>query len=185
MKRAIPLFLFLVSSAAWAQFYAGGGIGRSKMHDACAQLPAGESCKDTGTAWKAFLGYQFHRNFAAEAAYVDLGKATASGLFSAEGKSNGFDVAAVGIAPIADRVSLFGKIGIYRLDTKISGSVTGLSITESQSNSDLTFGGGAQLALTQALAVRGEWQRYSRVGGDNVGGKSDIDILGVSALYRF
>lgn len=44
---------------------------------------------------------------------------------------------------------------------------------------------GALYDFTQNVAVRTEWQRYQDVGGDNVGGESDIDVLSVGVQYLF
>ena len=58
-------------------------------------------------------------------------------------------------------------------------------------NNDWTFGLGAQYDIIRNLGLRVEWQRYRKMGGGDVafgpavGEKSDLDVLGVSALWRF
>src|SRR5258708_16823138 len=44
---------------------------------------------------------------------------------------------------------------------------------------------GLQFDVMPALGLRGEWQRYRQVGGSNTGGKGDIDVLNIGALWRF
>ncbi|TMH82921.1 MAG: hypothetical protein E6H47_13545 [Betaproteobacteria bacterium] len=54
-----------------------------------------------------------------------------------------------------------------------------------ETNTDLTFGLGVQYDVSRELGVRGEWQRYKNIGGDNVGGKSDVDVLSIGGIWRF
>ena len=35
------------------------------------------------------------------------------------------------------------------------------------------------------LGIRGEWQRYSKVGSDNTGGDGDIDVFSLAVVWRF
>jgi OOP family OmpA-OmpF porin len=90
--------------------------------------------------------------------------------------------------PIADRFSIFGKIGLYKADTDLDVTVPGLgSASESDSNTDLTFGVGARYDFTRNLGVRLEWQRYQDVGGDFAGVtlESDIDVISVAVIWKF
>src|SRR5689334_17289823 len=93
------------SVSAFAQdkgFYAGVAVGQSTIRGACDGVPL--SCDDTDTGWKLTGGYQFNKNFGAEIGYVDLGKASASGVLSgasvsASVKAKGWEVLGVGTLP--------------------------------------------------------------------------------------
>jgi OOP family OmpA-OmpF porin len=90
--------------------------------------------------------------------------------------------------PVADKFSLFGKIGLYRGEVEGTGSGvvlgTPISLSGKDTNTDLTFGVGAKFDITRNVALRGEWQRYSSVGGSEVG-ESDVDVLSIGVAFKF
>jgi hypothetical protein len=43
---------------------------------------------------------------------------------------------------------------------------------------------GLQYDFTRAVGVRGEWQRYNKMGGGAVP-ETDVDVLNVGVVYRF
>jgi OmpA-OmpF porin, OOP family len=192
MKALIAVLGFTVAAGfalpAGAQMgmsnvYVGATIGQSKAKDACNDLAGtGISCDDTDTAWKIFGGYQLNRNFAAELGYINLGKATASALGLTEDiKSTAWDLSLIGSYPLMDRLSIFGRLGVYFADVK---DESNFGFSASHSNNDLTYGFGVRYDVTQHFGLRGEWQRYSKVGGGDIG-KSDVDVLGITALWNF
>jgi OOP family OmpA-OmpF porin len=167
--------------------YIGGGIGQSKAKDGCDAIGVATSCDDKDTAWRVFAGYQFNRNIAAELGYADLGKIgfSVGALGSGEVKATAWDLSAIGLWPVANQFSIFGRLGFYNAETKISGVIGG----GKKRTTDLTFGLGVQYDFTRNFGVRGEWQRYSDVKSHSdlfgTNGKSDVDVLGVSLVYRF
>lgn len=190
---AVGLSAALVALPAAAQmnmsaFYAGVGIGHSKAKDFCGGGGAA-TCDDKDTAWKVFGGYQFTPNFAAEIGYSKLGKfnATLAGLTD-DAKATAWELSALGAWPVLPRVSLFGRLGLYRATVK---ETTNFAGDFEHDNNDWTFGLGLQYDVTRNLGLRGEWQRYRKVGGGDVafgadvGDKSDLDVVGISALWRF
>ncbi|HXM83844.1 MAG TPA: outer membrane beta-barrel protein [Burkholderiales bacterium] len=186
-SMALPaVALAQMSAPSLSSAYIGGGIGQSKAKDGCTGVGgAGISCDDKDTAWKILGGYQVNRNFAAELGYTDLGKVKASGPGgSAEIKSNAWDLTAIGAFPLANQFSIFGRLGFYRAETKLSGAGSGKKDT-----TDLTYGLGVQYDFARNFGVRGEWQRYRAIKARNdatgIEGKSDVDVLGVSLIYRF
>ena len=140
-------------------WYLGGGIGQSKAKDGCTGLPSGVSCDDKDTAFRIFGGYQFHRNYSAELGYADLGKikASAPGI-SIDVKTTAWDLSAIGVFPVANQFSVFGRLGFFNSETKLGGSASGKKNT-----TDLTYGLGVQYDFNRNLGVRGEWQRYANV----------------------
>jgi len=161
----------------------GGSVGQSKFNVDC----RGANCDDTDTAFRVFGGYDFNRHFGVELGYADLGKLTvSSGPVSGDLKATVWDLLAVGKLPIADKFSLYGKLGMYRAETKVSGSVAGFgSGSQKDNNTDLTYAIGGGYDFNKNLGVRLEWQRYSKVGSDNTGGDGDIDVYGIGVVYRF
>jgi OOP family OmpA-OmpF porin len=161
--------------------YIGLGIGQSTV-DACGVVPAGVSCDDKSTAWRGILGYQVNRYFAVEGGYGHLGTISASGPGgSLELKADAFEASALGSLPLADRFSVYGRLGFHRTTTKLTSTV---GLAGDETTTDFTFGMGAAFDFTKQIRVRAEWQRYSDVGGSGIG-KEDIDVLGVALIYRF
>ena len=156
----------MVSAPALAQMaaqderapYIGGSLG----------LNDGES------AWRLFGGYRVNRNAAIELGYADLGEMNFGGT---PVNSDAWELSALGILPLGERVSAYGRLGFYR------GEARGGGINET--TTDLTFGLGAQYDVNRNIGVRLEWQRYSDFGGGAFGAVSDEDVVWLNAVYRF
>jgi OmpA-OmpF porin, OOP family len=171
--------------SAW---YIGGSVGQSKFDVDC----SGATCDDTDTAFRVFGGYMFNKHFGVELGYADLGKLTITGALppfgtvSASLKVKAFDLVAVGVLPIGDKFSVYGKLGMYRADSDLSASsTTGLSGSTSDNNTDITGAIGAGYNFTKNLGIRAEYQRYSKVGSDNSGGEGDIDVFSIGVVWHF
>ena len=165
--------------------YIGGGIGQSKFKDGCTggSFP-GVSCDDKDTAFKIFGGYQFNKNIAAEIGWTDLGKAKASGPGgTAEAKASAFELDAVGAFPVWQQLSILGRLGLYYGEGKLDAP----GVSGTKKTTDLTYGLGVGWDFNKNLGVRGEWQRYSKIKFEAAGtsGDTDVDVYGVSLLWRF
>lgn len=164
--------------------YAGVSVGQSKVNIQCDL--AGVTCDDTDTAFKLYAGYQLNNNFAAELGYADLGKATLTGPGGTdEIAATAWDLTALLGAPIGSSgLSVFGRLGLYVGDVKLSGPDHG-----TKTNSGLTFGLGGEFDFTRNLGVRAEWQRYAKMKVRNdvngVEDDGDVDALTVGVVYRF
>ena len=188
MKRTIGIIgiaaaLFALPAAAQERgWYAGVSVGNSKWKEACDGLPAGISCGDTTTSWKVIGGYQVNRNFAAEIGYTNrLSESTANGAgLTDEIKSSALELVAIPSYPIGD-FSLFAKLGMYVAQTEEKTNFAG---DRSANTSDLTYGLGIGYQFHRNLSARLEWQRYSKVGGGDIG-TADVDVMNVGLLYRF
>ena len=166
-------------------WYLGASVGQSKArHVDCAGF---SSCDTKAAAFGILGGYQINRNFAAELGYHDFGRVT----FSAPGvsgniKASAAELVGLGAYPFANQFSLYGKLGAYRAEAKLSASLAGLgSGSLKDRTTDLTFGFGARYDVTRETGVRAEWQRYKNVGGDDTGGKYDIDVISIGLIWRF
>ena len=188
MLSAVVLALPSVSMAQArgdTGWYLGASVGQSKArHVNCAGF---DSCDSKAAAFGILGGYQINRNFAAELGYHDFGRVT----FSAPGvsgniKASAAELVGLGAYPFANRFSVYGKLGAYRAEAKLSASLAGLgSGSLKDRTTDLTFGFGARYDVTRETGVRAEWQRYKNVGGDDTGGKYDIDVISIGLIWRF
>jgi OmpA-OmpF porin, OOP family len=165
------------------QLYVGGSVGQTTASDGCSGIIVpGIDCNDSDIAWRILGGYSINPNFSVELGYQDLGKVRATGFgVNGEVTANVWELVAVGTLPLRNRFSVYGKLGGYRGDTKLT-SNTGFSGTDT--NTDVTFGVGARYDLSRQIALRAEYQSYQSVGGDTVG-TSDFDVISVGALFNF
>ena len=198
--REILLIATLVLCAAHSaiaqdnKYYVGLSVGQSKFKDACDGLDPSNgfvgSCKDTDTAFKAYGGVNFSRNWGAEIAYLDFGKATADGTFlgvagTARIKVNGLAIDAKSTLPLGDKFSLFAKLGVLGWHIDSSAELDGFGSTSmSASGSSLTYGAGAEFDFTKSFGVRAEWEHFDKVGNDSTG-KSDVELGSVGVIYKF
>lgn len=147
--------------------------------------------RDAG--YKLYGGYQFNKNFALEAGYFDLGKfgftatTVPAGTLNGNIKLRGFNLDAVGILPITEKLSALGRVGVNYAEARDqfsgTGAVTVSNPNPSKRDTNHKFGFGLQYAFTDALAMRLEAERY-RI-NDAVGNKGDVDLFSVGLLYRF
>ena len=164
--------------------YAGIAAGQAEplQYDTCDTRP---TCKKKGSAYRFFGGYQFSRNFGAEVAYSDLGKASSSSPTLNETiKVRVSELTVVGWIPATERFSVYGKVGGYYAQTTADTTTSGVSVRVKESNGGITFAGGLQFFMTQSLALRGEGQHYMKVGGGKLG-DSDYSVYTVGLLWKF
>ena len=178
-------------------WYMGGNMGISTANidkDKITQNFINPSYNDDeqDLGYKLFGGYQFNKNFALEGGYFNLGKfdyflSTPNGTLNGDIKVMGINLDAVAILPITEDFSAFAKIGANYAQAKDSFATTGtISILDnSPKENDLNykFGAGLQYALTKALALRLEAERY-RI-NDAVGNDGDIDFFSIGLIYKF
>jgi len=198
----------LVASTTYAQWYAGGSGGQSRMDYNSSQLVAdlaaagitgSGSVGDTDIGGKLFVGYQFNRYFALEGGYFNMGRfATINGTFTAPApggtfasdlKGQGGNIDAVGLLPLGENgFSLLGRAGAAYFETKASLSSTGaVLVGYSNTTSSKTvpeLGIGVQYDFTKTIAGRVEAQRYFKVGNGNTG-SGDVDFYSAGIVVRF
>jgi opacity protein-like surface antigen len=129
---------------------------------------------DKDTAWKASIGYQINRTFAAEVGYTNLGEVSEGvGPLSAEAEATAWEVIGIAKFPVANQLSIYGLAGIAMAE--VEGRVLGVSFSDD--STELTFGVGAQYDVSRNLGVRAQWQRY--------GADEDIDVISVGVVFKF
>ena len=183
--------------------YIGGNIGRTQAdfnNDYASQTLGSSGLRldsvtadNSGTGYKLFGGYQLNRNFAVEGGYFDLGRfsyglgTTPAGTFSGNTRVRGLNLDLVGILPLSDSFSVFGRVGAAYAQSRANFASTGavpVNTSGTRSNdTNLKLGLGMQYAITEALAVRAEIERY-RV-SDPVRNRGHIDMASVGLVYRF
>jgi OOP family OmpA-OmpF porin len=185
-------------------WYAGLGVGLSMTEIDNDRIKAGllqqgltttsisDDERDVG--YKIFGGYKINRHFAVEGGYFDLGKfsytanTSPPGTVSGSIKLSGFNIDGLGILPLSEKFSAFGRIGVQYAKAKdsISGNTLASSAANespSKSSTNYKAGVGVQYDFTETVGLRTEWERY-RV-NDAVGNRGDIDMVSVGLVVMF
>ena len=210
MKKHIltaAVAIALLPAFAHAQFYAGASAGTSKtsidkdkISDPFLDLgfdSAHTSSDSSDFGFRAFGGYQFVPYFAVEAAYFDLGThafrtdVEPTGSLLGRPDTEGFELDAVGRLPLGERFSLYGRVGAFNARTTTHYSGTGsVEVLASGSRfhknvTKATYAAGGGYDITAHISARLEWARYSDLGDEFSGGRTDADLYTVGLVYRF
>lgn len=124
------------------------------------------------------IGKQFNPNFAVEGR---IGIGIADDTLDADGLSvkveidHYFGVYAKGMLPLSNAASVYGLVGYTQ--AKLTASAAGFS--SSDSDSDISFGVGAEFAVSPAAAVSVEWAQLLK----GEGYKVEAVTLGVSFKF--
>ena len=219
MKLKTALFASLVLAAGTATaaddgFYLGAGVGYGQMNINSSKIDnildsaligtgyqvTGSNVDDGASPWSATVGYRFMKYFAVELSYIDLGNADYTGTVSdgldtagrvkAQWESQGWPVSVLGIWPINDQWEVFGRVGLFMGDVKLTAkAVDGLGdtlIRGSTSNNSNEFIGGAGVNFNflEKWTARAEWQALPSLGNDDTG-SGNWNNIQASILYRF
>ncbi len=186
----LGLLLPVDETQAQSDWYVGANVGQAGLDYSAGDLQQdlaalgwsinNPSVNDSGTAWKAYLGFTVNEYFAVEAGYADLGKVvTQYGASIPPTQVNailrdtfrihpyqgdGWFAAAVVNWPVSpDRVNVFARLGLFgwesNLDVRVISGGTG-SITDRESGTDTMYGFGVEWRINEQWSVTGEWERY-------------------------
>ena len=138
------------AQAADKGFYAGAGVGQSYVDEG--------AYDDEDTAYSVFGGYQFNRYFGLEGGYADFGQIESGRVGAPSLEGDTAYLTAVGIVPITDKFSAYGKAGVHRWN--LDNALPALTGSTDDSGSDATYGVGVQYRFTDRIALRGEYSRF-------------------------
>lgn len=168
--------------------YLGGSVGEAIYSDTCSDYTVLTGCNDGDTAFRVFLGYQFNRNFAIEGGWANLGEVDSQGLFAGvpttfRSEANGYDVAAVVSWPVLEHLSLYGKLGVSYVRTRIERNSGGVVSQGSHYSGGFTYGLGVEFGLWR-LGLRAEWQHYDNAASTLVD-EDNVDYYSIGLVLRF
>lgn len=143
-------------SSAASPWYAGFHFGQADV----------DAANDTDTSWRILGGYQIDRTFAAELAYTSFGEV--QGV-----KGNAIELSGLAGWPVADRFTVYGKLGFARGEFKAGG--------QSDDSIELTYGVGVRYDFAPNMGARLEWQNYPDVGD----GASDVSVISIGLVFKF
>lgn len=230
MRIAIPFLLSmgalaLPASAQTSPWYVGAALGESRTDSALVSDREGtirdsgqaanvrSSFDDKDGAGKLWVGYRFTDTFSVEAHYTDLGKTnietrfnvpngftgSAAAFTDREVKGYGLDLLAH--FPLWQRLSVFGKVGLFRTEVKtdvrlegdahFADNEPGSTRNEKSRENNFKYGLGLRWAFTPCWSARLEWERVNAVGkaatltSDNPTLQADVDAWWLGVQWRF
>lgn len=152
------------------------------------------SNNDTDSAIKIFAGYKFNKYFALEGGYFNLGQfgytatTVPAGTLSGTIKLQGLNFDVVGILPITEKFSAFGRLGLNYAEAKDNFSSSGsvarpTDPSPSKRGTNYKTGLGLQYDINNTVGLRGEWERY-RI-NDAVDNNGDINMYSLGVVVMF
>src|SRR5678815_2545480 len=160
--------------------YVGASAGESKFRADCNNSVSNFfECDKRDTGFKVYAGGKMNDFLGLEVGYTDFGKVAASG---GETEAWAIPVSLVAGAPLGQRFGIFGKIGGLYGRTDVSADASTLLNTGHKNGWGWTYGAGATFAITPALQLRADWDRYKL---DFVVGERDVDMLSAGLQFRF
>ncbi|NRA56113.1 MAG: porin family protein [Gammaproteobacteria bacterium] len=153
------------------------------------------SIDDNRTGWTLNIGYEVTENLAVEAGYIDMGDVSLTlntmvtdvDLFINQVKNvhpnsaDGVTLAGVYRYHINDKISLSGRLGLFRWDGDFdaiaidSGEKLG---SDDSSGTDMFYGVGGGFKMTDKLTITIQWQHFKLE-------KESLRMLSIGARYRF
>jgi opacity protein-like surface antigen len=142
------------------------------------------------------LGYQINPNWAVEASYDRIGNLAAQSTVSqpsadtANGNWNarGYGLHVLGIVPVDQKFSVYGRIGVEQWNTHLSlASTTGgtTQLSNTSSNTSLAVGAGTSYKLSKTLDLTGEFTRYTAVGAMTTTGQEPVNQFSAGLRLHF
>ena len=170
------LALVPVTATADSGFYFGASVGSSSLKDNFDGLEI-----DTSSNSVRFIaGWQFNSYFSLEGGYQNFG--AFEQRFDVGGtpldvslKADGFTLGATGFIPLGLDFSLFGRAGAFFWD----GDSELNNITQAKpEDTNPYYGGGVKYALTDHIALLGDWTRYELE-------DTQTEVFALGFTYRF
>ncbi len=184
--------------------YIGANVGTANLSSggdridrafAAQGLGTSTSLDRNDTAYGLTLGYRINRWFAVEGDYANFGSHNLSATVNSpvadtingKFKADGFALDAVGIVPLENGFSAYGKLGWGWTHSKLDASSTGLATVSNTSHdgNGVTFGLGVSYDFNRNVSADLEWDRYNRIGTDSTTGRTDADLYTVGLAYHF
>jgi OOP family OmpA-OmpF porin len=161
-----------LSSAAFAQGYAGIAVGQSKF-----SLPSGTTGVDsTDTGAKIFGGYKFTPNIAGEVTYIDFGKAKGDGG-SLKASALGAGVAFSG--ELAPGFTAVGRLGVARVKADATGGPN-----TSSTQPYFGLGLGYWISKTISIDVAYDITKWKLDDGE-VSDKENVQLFSIGLSFAF
>jgi len=172
LLAALTLLLAANLASADEGFSVGASVVRASEAEGLGQTVDGDA-----DGARIFGSYMFTRRFGIEAGYSDFGRPDDNTIApNVEVESNSYDLYAVGVHPVSEKLDLFGKIGFVSSNTEIEEDETA---EVSSSSTDLALGFGGEYSVSERFAIRSE---FAWVDSDNSGA---VRMVSLGGVFRF
>lgn len=187
---ASTLLLTMPFTVLANDIYVGAKAGWVHGHNACESQR--RTCDNDALGAGIFAGYELNDWLALEASYNYFGNMkadyTARGhndvTASYTGKVQGIELGAKPYWDLNESTSLFAKLGTMAWWTDVTGEEVGYQHSASDYGWSPMLGAGLEMAMTDNLSARLEYQWFQNVGGSSTGGSS-INMLSAGLAYHF
>jgi OOP family OmpA-OmpF porin len=162
--------------------YVGGSAGESKFRTECNRTLTQFECDRKDTGFKVYAGGRMSEILGLEVGYTDFGRIRTGG---GEVDAWAIPVTLTAGIPMGARFSAFGKVGGLYGRTDVRPTFDSTIRDEDRGRKSgwgWTYGAGAAFAITPALQLRADWDRYKL---DFAGGREDVDMLSAGLQVRF
>jgi OmpA-OmpF porin, OOP family len=164
---------------AEAGFYIGGSWGQARptFDIASSAANSGATYHNSDVAWKAFGGYEFNKNVALEASYINLGSYALSNGNTIE--PAGWGISLVGTIPLGSNVSLLGRLSEYRMRQKMNPSGV------ADDTWSPSVGVGLKYNFNPNFFGRAEYERIWSMGSNEQTVSNDSHVYTLGLGYKF
>lgn len=183
LNLAILLAAGLAGTAAHAAeqgLFLEAGAGLSMIDVPSFNVP-GVSVDDEDVFFSIGGGFNLNRMFALEAGYTDLGEVSISDIYGdyAAVSADGWYFGPRLTAELSPQIDGYARIGMLAWESTLTSNV-GISGTDD--GTDVYFGLGAALRISDQLSLGADWTRYML---ESDGEDIDIDTLGGKLKFSF
>jgi OOP family OmpA-OmpF porin len=154
-------------------FYVGATVGQARQE-------FGEFADQSGT-FRLFGGWSFNQYFGIEGGYVDGGNLSdrlGEGDIDLDIRSDGFFVEGLAKWPVSTVAAPYVKLGYVFYDSTTTLSIGNQSLSDSESDSDLIFGGGVEFKIGSGFRLRIEYEKINLP-------DSAFDIMSIGGSWQF
>lgn len=154
-------------SAAHAEgAYVGGGVTVNRYNFDVPGATSAANHSGYQAGGKIFAGYDIDKTWAVEGGYADFGSKdynyiTSTGNGGVKSDSHGYYLAGKATMPVSEKLGVFGKLGVARVNNSLSG--TGLSTGITGENKTGVYASvGAQYAINEKVSLTAEVEHFGK-----------------------
>jgi OOP family OmpA-OmpF porin len=89
-----------------------------------------------------------------------------------------FTLSVLGVLPISEQFSVFGKVGLFKWEAEFSDTTGGVPFSGDDDGSDVSFGLGVAYNFTRNFGLRAEYELFKTE-------DADVNLLSVGVVWKF
>ncbi|MBB5605611.1 MULTISPECIES: porin family protein [unclassified Janthinobacterium] len=165
--------------------YVGGGVTVNRYNFDVPDATSAGNHSGYQAGGKIYAGYDIDKTWAVEGGYADFGSKdynyiTSAGSGAVKSDSHGYYLAGKATMPVSEKLGVFGKLGVARVNTGLTGSGLSTGIT-GDNKTGVYASVGAQYAINEKVSLTAELEHFGK--SADQGNKATGLALG--ARYNF